>query len=91
MKTLLLGNNMHVMTQSLKVGDGPHLPPGLSVVNMYTKVISGSKWVAVVVKTLMATKGILVAQVVAVNAVPQVKLNPKHSGEIGWDIGYQAD
>ena len=25
-KTLLLGNNMHVMTQSPKGGDGPHLP-----------------------------------------------------------------
>ena len=23
---MLLGNNMHVMTQSLKGGDGPHLP-----------------------------------------------------------------
>ena len=34
---------MHVMTQALKGGDGPHLPHGLSVVNMYTKVISGSK------------------------------------------------
>ena len=41
-KTLLLGNNMHVMTQSLKGGDGPHLPHGLSVVNAYTKMISGS-------------------------------------------------
>ena len=43
MKTLLLGNNMHVMTQSLKGGDGPHLPHGLTVVNTYTKIISGSK------------------------------------------------
>ena len=43
MKTLLLGNNMHVVTQSLKGGDGPHLPHGLSVVNTYTEVISGSK------------------------------------------------
>ena len=43
MKTLLLGNNVHVMTQSLKGSDGPHLPHGLSVVNMYTEVISGSK------------------------------------------------
>ena len=33
MKTLLLGNNMYVMTQSLKEGDGPHLPHGLSIVN----------------------------------------------------------
>ena len=42
-KTLLLRNNMHVMTQSLKGSDGPHLPHGLRVVNTYTKVISGSK------------------------------------------------
>ena len=36
-------NNMHVMTQVLKEGDGPHLSHGLSVVNTYTKVIAGSK------------------------------------------------
>ena len=45
---------MHVMTQSLKGSDGPHLPHGLSVVNTYTKVTSRSKRVAVVVKNLMA-------------------------------------
>ena len=49
MKTMLLENTMHVMTQALRGGDGPHLPLGLSVVNMYTKVISGSKWLVVVV------------------------------------------
>ena len=43
MKILFLGNNIHVMTQSLKGGDGPHLPHCLSVVNMYIKVISGKK------------------------------------------------
>ena len=79
MKALLLENNMYVMTQSLKWGDGPHLPHVLSVVNMYTKVISGSKQVVVVVKNLTATsitKGVKVAQVVAVNAAPQVKVTP---------------
>ena len=58
-KTLLLGNNMHVITQSLKGGNGPHLPPGLGVVNTYTEVISGSKKVMVVVKNLMATPSLL--------------------------------
>ena len=72
---------MHVMTQSLEGGDGPHLPPGLSVVNTYTKVISGNKWVAVVMKTLMAApitiaKGINITQVVTVNVVPPEKLTP---------------
>ena len=52
MKTLLLGNSMHVRTQSLKGVVEPYVPHGLSVVNTYTKVISGSKWVAVVVKNL---------------------------------------
>ena len=67
---------MYVMTQSLKGGDGPHLSHGLSVVNTYTEVISGSRWVAVVVKNLMATpitmtKNIKVAHIVVVNTVPQ--------------------
>ena len=66
-KTMLLRNNMHVMTQVLKEGVGPHMPHGLSVVNTYTKVFSGSKWVAVVVKNLMVfpitiAKGIKVAR-----------------------------
>ena len=80
MRTLLLRNNMQVMIQSLKGGDGSHLPHGLSVVNIYTKVISGSKQVAVV-KNLTAilitiAKGIKVAQVVAVNVVPPVEVAP---------------
>ena len=80
-KTLLLGNNMHIMTQSLKEDDGPHLPHGLSVVNMYTEVISGSKWIAVVVKSLMTapitnTKGIKGTQMVVVNVVPSVEVTP---------------
>ena len=81
-KTLLLGNNIHVMTQSLKGDDGPHLPHSLSVVNTYTRVISDSKQVAVVVKNLMAdlitiTKGIKIAQVVSPNAVPQLEVVPR--------------
>ena len=80
-QTLLLGNNMHVMAQSLKGSDGPHLPPGLSVVNTYTKVIYGSKQVAVVMKNLMATpitiaKGVKVTQVIAANVVPPVEVTP---------------
>ena len=75
MKTLLLGNNMYVMTQSLKGGDGPHLPHGLTVANTYTKVISGCKQVTLVVKNLTAAsvsiaKGIKVIQVIAAIAVP---------------------
>ena len=52
------------------------------VVNTYTKVTTGSKWGAVVVKNLMAvpitiTKSIKVTQVVETNVVPPVKLMPR--------------
>ena len=83
MKTILLRNNMHVMTQALKGGDGPHLPHSLSVVNMYTEAISGSNQFVVVVKNLMAVpitveKGIKVAQVVGVNVVPPVGIGTQN-------------
>ena len=70
------------MTQTLRGGDGPHLPHGLSVVNTYTEVTTGSKGVAVVVKNPMAilitiTKGIKVTQVVAANVVTTVRLMPR--------------
>ena len=69
------------MMQTLKGGDGPCLSHGLSVMNTYTKVTTGSKQVAVMVKNLMATlitiaKGIKVAQVLAANLVPQVEVAP---------------
>ena len=34
---------MHVMTQTLKGDDGPHLPHGLSVMNTYTEVTTVSR------------------------------------------------
>ena len=78
MKTMLLGNIMHVMTQVLKGGNGAQLPHSLSVVKTYFEVISRSKRVAGVVKNLTAilipiSKGIKVTQVVAANAVPPVE------------------
>ena len=94
MKTMLLGNNMHVMTQSLKGGDGPHLPHSLNVVNMYTNVITGSKQVVVVVKNLMdvlitITKGVKSTQVGAVNVVPPVELAPRTLEELDEVQGIQ--
>ena len=70
---------MYVMAQTLKGGDGPHLPHRLSVMNTYTELTAGSKWVAVVVKNLTATlialaKGIKVTQAVPVNVVPLAKV-----------------
>ena len=72
---------MHVMMQTLKGGDEPCLPHGLSVINIYTKVTTRSRKVAVMVKILMAilitiAKGIKVTQIVVVNVVPQVEVLP---------------
>ena len=74
---MLLGNNMHKMMQTLMGEDGPCWPHSLSVMNTYTEVTTGSKWVAVIVKNLMdipitMAKGIKVSQVVPVNAVPKI-------------------
>ena len=78
---MLLGNNIHVMMQTLKGGDWPCLSQSVSVMNTYTEVTTGNRWVAVIVKTLMAIlitiiKGIKVTQVVAANAVPQMEVAP---------------
>ena len=75
---MLLGNNMHVMAQTLKGNDGPCLPHSVSVINTYTEVTTTSKGIVVVVKNLTAipitiAKGVKVTQVIAVNVVPQVE------------------
>ena len=80
-KTMFLGSSMYVMIQTLEEGDSPCLPPGLSIMNTYTKMATGSKWVVVMVKNLTATqitiaKGVKIAWVVAANAIPQVGVSP---------------
>ena len=49
---MFLGSNKHLMMQTLEDGDRPHLPPGLSVMNIYTEMTTGSKHIVVVVKNL---------------------------------------
>ena len=68
-----------MMMQTLEGDDGPCLPNGLSVMNTYTKMTTGTNQVEVVIKNLTATlitigKGIKVTQVVAMNVVPQVEV-----------------
>ena len=93
-KTIFLGSNTCVMTQTLEGGDGPCLPQGLTVMNTYTEMTTGSKRVAVMVKNLTATpiiiaKGVQVAQVVATNA-PDGGYT-RNIGEVRWDSGYLAN
>ena len=62
---------------------------------MYTKVISGSKQVAVVVKNLMAVlitiaKDVKITKVVGVNAVPQVEIAPRTLEKLDEIPGYPA-
>ena len=68
-----------MMMQTLEGGDRPCLPHGLSVMNTFTEMTTGSKSVPVMVKSLTAAlitsaKGVKVTQVVATNAVPQVEV-----------------
>ena len=60
---MFLGSNMHVMMQTSEEGDRPCLPRGLSVMNAYTQMTTGSKGVVVIVKNLTTdwitiTKGV---------------------------------
>ena len=76
-KAIFLGSNKHVMMQGLEEGTGSNLHHGLSVINTYTKMATGSKRVAVMVKNLTTAlitiaKGVKINQVVAANAIPQV-------------------
>ena len=42
-KTIFLGDNMHMMMQTLEGGDGPCFPYGLSIMSTYTEMTTGSK------------------------------------------------
>ena len=80
-KSVLLGNNMYVMTQAQEKGREPCLPHSLSVVNTYTEMTTVSRYVAIVIKNqtaalIIVSKGINVTQVVAVNRVPPIEVMP---------------
>ena len=80
-RTILLGCNVHLMMQTLEEGDRPCLPHGLSIMNTYTKMTIGSKQIAVIVKNptvalITIAKGVKIAWVMAVNAIPQIGFAP---------------
>ena len=81
MKTVLLGNNMYVMTQAPEKGEEPCLPHGLSMVNTHTEMTTGNRCVTVMIKNQTAAliiigNGIRVAWVVTANRVPPVEVMP---------------
>ena len=74
---MFLGSSMHMMAQTLEKGTGSHLPHGLSIINTYTEMATGSKRVAIMVKNVTAAlitiaKGVKITQAIAANAIPQV-------------------
>ena len=83
MKTVLLGNNMYIMTQAPEKEEESCLPHGLSMVNAYTEMTTGNRHVTVVTKNqtdvpIIIGKGVKVTQVVTANRVPPVKVMLEH-------------
>ena len=79
---MFLGSNVHMMTQTLEEEDGPCLPDGLIIMNTYTKILTMSKHIAIVVENLTTapitiTKGVKITQVMAANAMPKVGVTPE--------------
>ena len=69
------------MAQAPERGEELCLPHGLSIVNTYTEMTTGSRWVAEGVKNqtvvpVIISKGVKVAQVVAANRVHTVEVTP---------------
>ena len=72
---------MYVMIQAPEKGEDPCLPHGLSVMDTYTKMTTGSMCVAVVIKNQTASpitigKGVKITWVVAVNRVLPIEVMP---------------
>ena len=69
-KTVLLGNNMYIMTQAPEKGEEPCLPHCLSMANTYTEMATGSRCITIGIKNQTAAliiigKGVKVTWVVA--------------------------
>ena len=72
---------MYIMMQAPEKDKETCLPHSLSVANTYTRVATGSRYVAIVIKnqttaSFIISKGVKVIQVVAANRVPLVEVMP---------------
>ena len=80
--TMMMGYTLHVMTQATYPADRVNLLIGVYVVKTYTELHDSSRNVLVVLRNLMGKlvhlpAGRLVAQVVAVNAIPDATPSPE--------------
>ena len=81
-RTMMMGYKLHVMTQATYLEDRANLLNGVYVVKTYTELHDGSRNVSVVLRNLMGKlvhlpAGRPVAQVVAVNAIPDAAPSPE--------------
>ena len=81
-RMMMMGYKLHVMTQATYPEDRANLPNGVYVVKTYTELHDGSHNVSVVLRNLMeklvhSPAGRPVAQVVAVNAIPDATPSPE--------------
>ena len=81
LKLCIVTQRLYMMTQTPEKGDEPCLPHGLCMANTYTKLTTGSKHIAIVIKNKMAAlitigKSVKITWVVAVNRVPSVEVMP---------------
>ena len=89
-----MGYNLHVMMHALCEGD-KYLPHGLAVQNMYTKIMTGSESIVVVVRDLTATpvtlkKNTPMARVVAANVVCNAQVQPGMVEQLDTAQGIQT-
>ena len=81
-RTMMMGYKLHVMTQATYPEDRANLPNGVYVVKTYTELHDGSRNVSVVLHNLTGKPvhlpaGRPVAQVVAMNAIPDATHSPE--------------
>ena len=81
-RMMMMGYKLHVITQATYPEDRANLPNGVYVVKTYTKLRDGSHNVSVVLRNLKGkpvhlAAGRPVAQVVAVNTIPDAAPSPE--------------
>ena len=80
-RTMMMGNQLNVMTQAPYPKDKADLPNGLSSMRMYTELKDGSRHVSLVLRNLTArpihlAREQLIGRVATANAVPEAQCSP---------------
>ena len=81
-RTMMMGNQLNIMTQAPYPEDKADLPNGLYVMRMYTELKDGSQNVSLMLRNLTTrniylARGWLIGLVVAANAIPEAQCSPE--------------